>query len=244
MTFDNSNLTTEVLKDLITSPWVRNVDELRFRRCDMGCYHPGNSKQWDMPVMLRTLEQHIPRLARFEWSGCLVPDQFLAFDTFKTCAICASFISITVSSPLLQRSRSLRVLQHLHLDFVTVEQLVSWMNGFRKAIIQAEEDKVDFATQVSHLQIPIKNWTLSIELEQDNDNEEDGIELLELDQSTLSTLRVATDALSQCGSCIKVNRAPGQYTRFRKYLVGPGWTAPLPHSRREMDYGDNDHGPY
>jgi hypothetical protein len=227
VTFDNVRLTMEVLKYLITSPSVRNVDDLRFRRCDMGYYHSSHSQQWDMPVMLRTLEQHIPRLARFEWSGCLVRDQFRAFDTFKhlSCLrelhINDNLIATTSKEPFPKS------LQHLHLDFVTVEQLVWFVDGLRNDIIQGEEDQIDFATQLSHLKLPIKNWTLSIELEQDNDNEEDGIELLELDQSTLFTPRVVVDALSQCGHCIKVNRAPGQYTRFHKYLVRPGWTAPL-----------------
>jgi hypothetical protein len=109
----------------------------------MGYYHSSHSQQWDMPVMLRTLEQHIPRLARFEWSECLVRDQFRAFDTSKhlSCLrelhINDNLIATTSKEPFPKS------LQHLHLDFVTVEQLVWFVDGFRKDIIQEEEDQID-----------------------------------------------------------------------------------------------------
>lgn len=117
------------------------MEHLQFRRCHVEYNHANDAEVCDMPTMLRTLEQQIPRPARFEWSEIMVRDRFRGFDTFKNLSCLRE---LHVDSPLFDpASWELfpESLQYVNLDFVTVEQLEWMMDTYRNVLIQAETDK-------------------------------------------------------------------------------------------------------
>ena len=75
------NITPEEIADFIALPWLANLKKLLIRgRCYNG---PAHNKILDCKVVLRALEDHIPRLECFEWSGQQHYGVTDAFNTFQ-----------------------------------------------------------------------------------------------------------------------------------------------------------------
>jgi hypothetical protein len=64
----------------------------------------------------------------------------------------------------------------------------------------------------------------------ENQNEPDGVELYELAPYIIQAFRSAADDLEKRGVTFQLFREASKYEAREKLLVGPGFTAPTPHS--------------
>jgi len=231
-----SGLNVEMLETILSSPWLRELRTLRVRRCSD---HPQ-----DMSLLLRILEKHIPRLECLEVSGCFPGDAIDESDTFAGMKhlvdlhvdLCLIVPSTDETLETLRRNRKFfpDSLRSLHLDSIPVGRIEDIVATSLKQTEQGDTTAaMDRILPIPH----IKAFTLSLDFERKNSYEEGAVGLLELNPQTVAFLQSAAADLSTIGKTLKVNHAPRRYTRFYKYIVGADWVAPLPHSRRERDYG-------
>ena len=238
--FDNTALRALVLRKVdirmdmlansIRSPWLANLKVLRI--CGRRYYYEDDDLIAHRSVVLRALEGFVPNLECFEWSAQYHPGETIGLTAFKNWKhlrkLHVDFNLLVPSSD--NGLEALSDPQALFPDSLRSLHLDSISRGAIDTIVSRRHEASPLINTLL-TSLRIEELTLSVILEVYDEEEEEDVRLLELEYGAVATLRSNADRLSRIGKTLMIKRAPGQFTKFYKYLMGPGWTAPFPHSR-------------
>ena len=233
----------------IQSPWCAELQSLEVsnvyptHRNTLGSNSHGAG---DMPTLLQSLEKHTPKLEKLVWTYRFrIPTEDEKIKSFRglkclkdleiTCDVVTDMETFETTLASLRNIMpdGLEALTFGNVPLAGIEGFVTESFPNPKVLAEGTVHQ-ESAQAIKYLAaaIPGKRLHLRIVLEQANDDESDGIELLEISPDTIWTLRFVVDELMKLGLTLEIFREVGLYEAKPKLLIGPGFTAPTPHSVR------------
>ena len=231
------DITPELLAGMVSSNRLTNLKKLAISRCGSRYVQVG----YNMPILVRALEQYVPGLEVFEYRRNIRPITAVRFDTFhnlKKLRELSVDYGVFISSgdvPLLFEPetpeatpglfpKSLEVFTLDSIDVRDVKLLLSMLrNEVDEGLILSKGPRSG-ALKDMLSGLPFKSLGLCVIIEFDKDGEPLGHQL---GTEEIDLLRSAADELVEAGLTVEVYNAPHYYYKGYKLLVKPGWSAPV-----------------
>ncbi|KAH7078309.1 hypothetical protein FB567DRAFT_607444 [Paraphoma chrysanthemicola] len=195
-----------------------------------------NGTAWSTPSLEMIKPMSMPKVPKLLALGFIksltIDDKFLSLD-----AKANSFTTPEAYFP--------STLQKLSIVGVSLERIHEMVELPSNRTTAPENETSSFyhAMNTVTAKLPLKALEISLTMELKNNDEQDGVQILELNSGTMAALRCAADELDKAGFSLKVHRCPGLYDKEGEFqlLISAGFTDPVPKAvRRELRELDDE----
>jgi hypothetical protein len=255
--FNTVMVDPDYVAQMIKSDWFANLKSLEIQSvlcpgsADDSDDEDGEKR--NMIALLRSMEKYTPKVETFDWCAQLwASPGDEKVDTFRKLEHLRGLVidydrlpSANIWQTALWGPRSILpdTVKDLYICGIPTSAMESAVNDFLDDQVKDAEDITDrdevraraqtlFTRRIKEiaLELSLKNFALEVVLEMENQNEPDDVELYELAPYIIQAFRSAADDLEKRGVTFQLFREAGKYEAREKLLVGPGFTAPTPHS--------------
>jgi hypothetical protein len=249
------NLTPDLLQNILSCQCLVGLKVLLVEREKPERLREFSKADLNMSSLIKTLAQYNPLLERFRWINRQHPQWYQSPDNKL-----GSFKSLSQLKHLhVERGNFTNDHLFSHATICALQRNIPeglqslTIADYPKTLARSGEPLTSPILRTSHkttdltqalfrafvsptTKFSLRHLTLTVRMESYSN---DGCRLHDLDANEAVLLRRMADELAKSGFIFEVHRRiPGAFEHGHRLLIGPGWTAPLPHARHS-DEGDS-----